>query len=212
MESSKEQNYWPAFVDALSNVVLTLVFVLVIFVFALVISSNKVEKKANEIIQAARDQKGGAAAQVIQLQDELDQTKIELQVLRAQTEQDDKNKSVNENVVKQLASNSVKIEVKPDKIVLIYPKYISELGEIALGELDKALDSVQSKLTGHTVVVQSSIGKEFYSVARRLAFYRALNIRNRIIFKKLGAGDTITSKILEPKESDYGSVEIIFGQ
>jgi len=49
MESGREQNYWPGFVDALSNVVLTLVFVIVIFVFALVMSANKVEKKMQEL-------------------------------------------------------------------------------------------------------------------------------------------------------------------
>ena len=31
MENGREQNFWPGFVDALSNLVLTLVFVMVIF-------------------------------------------------------------------------------------------------------------------------------------------------------------------------------------
>jgi len=49
VENSREQNYWPGFVDALSNVVLTLVFVLVIFVFALAMASNKIEQKLQEV-------------------------------------------------------------------------------------------------------------------------------------------------------------------
>jgi septal ring factor EnvC (AmiA/AmiB activator) len=54
MSDYKEQNYWPGFVDALSNVVLTLVFVLVVFVFALVFSSDKLKKRAyflNDVAQ-----------------------------------------------------------------------------------------------------------------------------------------------------------------
>ncbi len=44
MEGGREQNFWPGFVDALSNLVLTLVFVMVIFVLALFYLSSKVSK------------------------------------------------------------------------------------------------------------------------------------------------------------------------
>lgn len=54
MQSGKEENYWPGFVDALSNVVLTLVFVLVVFVFALVLASSKVTQKAQELADNAQ--------------------------------------------------------------------------------------------------------------------------------------------------------------
>ena len=43
MENNRrEQNYWPGFVDALSNLVLTLVFVMTIFILALFFLSSKV--------------------------------------------------------------------------------------------------------------------------------------------------------------------------
>ncbi|MGE4529342.1 MAG: hypothetical protein AB7D00_13330, partial [Rhodospirillaceae bacterium] len=51
-----EQNYWPVFVDALSNVVLTLVFVLVVFVFALVFSSDKLRKRAAYLATAVQQE------------------------------------------------------------------------------------------------------------------------------------------------------------
>ncbi len=56
MSDYKEQNYWPGFVDALSNVVLTLVFVLVVFVFALVFSSDKLRKRAVQMASVAQEQ------------------------------------------------------------------------------------------------------------------------------------------------------------
>lgn len=76
MEGGKEANYWPGFVDALSNVVLTLVFVLVIFVFALLLESNKVEKKMEEVqasekaTQAAQEQLNQALAEVEKMRQE----------------------------------------------------------------------------------------------------------------------------------------------
>lgn len=76
MDSGKEQNYWPGFVDALSNVVLTLVFVLVIFVFALVMASNKVAKKMNEVEAAQKSQ--------AEEQGKLNKALAELEQLRAQ--------------------------------------------------------------------------------------------------------------------------------
>jgi len=54
--SGREQNYWPGFVDALSNVVLTLVFVLVVFVFALVLSSDKLRKRAQELTESVKQE------------------------------------------------------------------------------------------------------------------------------------------------------------
>lgn len=56
MSEYKEQNYWPGFVDALSNVVLTLVFVLVVFVFALVLSSDKLRKRASELSESVKQE------------------------------------------------------------------------------------------------------------------------------------------------------------
>ncbi len=56
MNNDKEMNYWPGFVDALSNVVLTLVFVLVVFVFALVFSSDKLKKRATSLSASAQQE------------------------------------------------------------------------------------------------------------------------------------------------------------
>ncbi|MEZ5651528.1 MAG: hypothetical protein R3E87_13410 [Burkholderiaceae bacterium] len=53
----KEANYWPGFVDALSNVVVVMVFVLVVFTIGLIHFS---QNKAKEIVaQAALDQREG---------------------------------------------------------------------------------------------------------------------------------------------------------
>lgn len=48
--SSREQNFWPGFVDALTNLVLVLVFVVVVFTFALFYFASQLAKqKINEV-------------------------------------------------------------------------------------------------------------------------------------------------------------------
>jgi len=105
MEGGREQNYWPGFVDALSNVVLTLVFVLVIFVFALVIASNKVEQKMQEL--ASKDQTVQQATQAppapppppppVEVEKKNEELKQEL--MKAQTEI----KELREEIIKSAA-------------------------------------------------------------------------------------------------------------
>ncbi|MBI3446689.1 MAG: hypothetical protein HY055_15345, partial [Magnetospirillum sp.] len=69
--SDKEQNYWPGFVDALSNVVLTLVFVLVVFVFALVITSGKVKQKSAQMAEQKLEQENSSRKRVGDLEGEI---------------------------------------------------------------------------------------------------------------------------------------------
>lgn len=53
MEGGKEQNFWPGFVDALSNVVLVMIFVVVVFVVTLFYYSQKLaQAKIAKIVQS----------------------------------------------------------------------------------------------------------------------------------------------------------------
>jgi hypothetical protein len=52
MEGGREQNFWPGFVDALSNVVLVMIFVVVVFVVTLFYYSQKLaEYKAHKYVE-----------------------------------------------------------------------------------------------------------------------------------------------------------------
>ena len=82
MVNLREQNYWPGFVDALSNVELTLVFVLVVIVFALMLASNKIEQKVAEISRLAdarQMQKAVTEEEMLDLRRELRETLDALQ-------------------------------------------------------------------------------------------------------------------------------------
>ncbi|MFM1989644.1 MAG: hypothetical protein RJA99_2601 [Pseudomonadota bacterium] len=68
MEGGKETNYWPGFVDALANVVVTMVFVLVVFVIALLyFAQNKAKDVAAAAVAAAEARAAGGAAAASQL-------------------------------------------------------------------------------------------------------------------------------------------------
>jgi type II secretory pathway pseudopilin PulG len=57
MDGGKEQNFWPGFVDALSNVVLVMIFVVVVFVVTLFYYSQKLaEMRVNKLVTKAQTQ------------------------------------------------------------------------------------------------------------------------------------------------------------
>lgn len=235
MESGKELNYWPGFVDALSNVVLTLVFVLVVFVFALVMASSKIGQKAFELAEVAHErevQRVQAENEMLDLRKELREMLANLQDV--QSENDKLRKQVQELKRQQVPGSEelnalkekvqIKIDAKPRAadvedaemdgdtgvIVIVFPRGVFEINANARAELDKALDSQKTHLAGTNVAVRSVMGAETYSEGRRLAYYRGLTVRNYLIDKGLGTGQTISILLDQGKEVGDGRVEIRF--
>ncbi|MEI7444417.1 MAG: hypothetical protein WCK28_05955 [Burkholderiales bacterium] len=66
MEGGKETNYWPGFVDALANVVVTMVFVLVVFVIALLYFAQNKAKEVVAVAVAAAEAKAAGATPATQ--------------------------------------------------------------------------------------------------------------------------------------------------
>jgi len=220
--TAQEQNYWPGFVDALSNVVLTLIFVLVVFVFALVIASNKVEKKAMEMVAVANEQNVGMN-KVVALKEALNDARAKIKELKEENELAKKSKQdlivqekaiekrfVSSKIGKQLKSNFIVLSKMKNKIVLTYPQDIAALDEKALKEFDDVLTSVKKITSINKVILKSFIGNENYSSARRLAYYRILNVRNKLISNNFVSNVNISSIIMKQRNKKDGRVEIIF--
>lgn len=224
MESGKEQNYWPGFVDALSNVVLTLVFVLVIFVFALVMASNKVEKRMQEVIKAseARQNSPQEATQdslqeIQDLRRKLAAVTSDMEKMRLQQESAsmrDKTGDINqayieiENKDPKPRQSPVLIRKSSDDIVLEYPLQTSEMDEKSASELKKIAEPVLANAGKRKIVVRSIIGKEVYSAAKRLAYYRAINVRNFFITQMGQSPANIVTRVVQPNKPENGRVEI----
>lgn len=199
-----EENYWPGFVDALSNVVLTLVFVLVVFVFALSMGASKVEQRMKEVVAAEKVHQEKIAA--------VAREKAAAEKESAM-EGEDKNVNIVSEEKKTAAAThkgGVDVAGTSGHIVLSYPLSMVDMDEKSMADLSRVLEIAKQKSLGAQVRIQSVPGKEPYSAARRLAYYRAIKVRNLLIEKGFGTNGGIQSKIVQPVEPDLGHVEIIF--
>lgn len=215
-----ETNYWPGFVDALSNVVLTLVFVLVIFVFALVMASNKVEEKLKQMATIQKSetvemrQLDDAQKQIAILQQKLDVAQNQIKQVETRDVSSDihenKDITVQQKVFdKQTESTSV-TEKNKNKISLIFPESTSDLDEASIAEFSKALGEVQKDIKAQKILIRSIQGNEPFTAAQRLAYYRVLSIRNYLMSVQGVNAANISSVIVKPDVAEAGRVEILF--
>ena len=193
----KEQNFWPGFVDALSNLVLTLVFVMVIFVLALFYLSSKVtQSKMDALCPATK-------VELEQVKKELEETRSALRAALAEAGQIKARVDVSEKKPAPITKNKVSTEtsVIGSAIIIRFPIGLAELDDGAKEVLDKALAPILA--TGEQVKASLNAvpGPETYSEGKRLSFFRAVAIRNYLISKGVSK-DSIESKML-----DQGSVD-----
>ena len=225
MEGGREQNYWPGFVDALSNVVLTLVFVLVIFVFALVMGSNKVEQKVREESEKQTQSQNQAIEQEnTELKKKVEQLTIEINQLRTTSAQNasgakDQQSIASDNVDKQIQieekpqgqnQGGVQVLQKATGVVLSFPNSVAEVDEKSADKLGHILAATIKNVGKHKVIIRSIVGKETLSAAQRLAYYRAVGARNYLISKLQETPSDIKVSIVNPPKPEDGRVEIIF--
>lgn len=230
---SGEVNYWPGFVDALSNVVLTLVFVLVIFVFALIMASNKVEEKMRQVVDAQNSERVEASEllkmkeQVAQLEKELEQAKQGSMTISADKKSKDQDFGDMQQQLSSQASEAKEIlvqrnevetkegavdiaEQNKSKLSILFPASVYKMDAASSDNLSKALDEIQGQLETSKIIIRSVRGSETFTVAQRLAYYRALVIRNFLISKRGVDPSKIESVIVDPDSSGGGRVEVLF--
>lgn len=227
-----DENYWPGFVDALANVVLTLIFVLIIFVFALTMASNKVEQRMREVVEAEKAQKSQSTSaqadpqKVEELQQQLEQAQAELAALKqnmGKSEQQD----VGEQVLKETdleQSNEVQVEDKGNPkqyegavdirdrqgmLTIDFPAHVSQMDETSQAQLGALVTKIGG-MQANKIVIKSFMGKETVSAAQRTAYYRAINVRNYLITKLSADPSIITAEIVKPDAAGIGRVEIVF--
>jgi len=203
MEGGREQNYWPGFVDALSNVVLTLVFVLVIFVFALVMASGKVEETVEQRLRkeiaehVANSEKVASGETMVSEEGHgengISQIKIE-------------NKPA-----EKMKAGAVEIDQSISGVILKFPLSIVEMDEKSSGKLLEELEAKKKSIgDNHKIKMFSIVGKEPYSAAHRFAYYRAISVRNLLIEKLGEKPENIAVSIVTPPQPEDGRVEIVF--
>lgn len=219
METGKEQNYWPGFVDALSNVVLTLVFVLVIFVFALVMASNKVQQRMNQINENAKSSPAGYVdvqnenaslkKQVQELSDEIKKLRVNT-LVGVSDQNQDKHINIDDADKNKTKQGSVGIRTTGDNtVVLNFPMTVAQMDTSSEEKLGHILDAVIKTVGQHKILLRSVIGNETISAAQRLAYYRAISARSFLITKMGEIPENISMMIVAPPQPEEGRVEIV---
>ena len=226
MENGRQQNYWPGFVDALSNLVLTLVFVMTIFILALFYLSSKVtqgkmdnlcpETQA-ELVKAKKDLDESHSALQAALM-EARQAKEQVQALQKESSRNNVaqkpdsllDRPVDINVKKgkllQKSRTSTETSGNGSVITIRFPSSIVDLDEGAKEVLDKVLAPFLAEKQPMKISLNAVPGPETYSEGRRLSFFRAVAVRNYLIGKGISKAN-IESMVaergnLDPNDSD----------
>jgi outer membrane protein OmpA-like peptidoglycan-associated protein len=197
MENGREQNFWPGFVDALSNLVLTLVFVMVIFVLALFYLSSKVSKTKMDALCPE------TKSELAQTKKELAETREALRVALARAGQVQERVDAGEKKIPLLKREKISTETSNSgsSIIIRFPPGIVDLDDDAKQVLDKAIAQLISSGRQVKTSLSAVPGPETYSEGKRLAFFRAVAIRNYLISKGV-AKNNIDSKVVGHEKRD----------
>ncbi len=233
----KEQNYWPGFVDALSNVVLTLVFVLVVFVFALVVTSGKVQQKSAQIVEQKIEQEklthkemGDVQAKLREMTEARDKLAGEVADLKSANQRlqtfehsvQEKDRAVSPSIIEKHVELTVDKPATPgakpeeaaiaggNVIIITYPRTAVALNDRSKADLAKVLEPHRAQLAGAVADLQSFMGSETYSEGRRMAYYRALDLRNFLLDRKFVGAGAVRVTINQSKEPGDARIEIRF--
>jgi len=202
MENRREQNFWPGFVDALSNLVLTLVFVMVIFVLALFYLSSKVSQtRMDALCPATKTELEQVKKDLAEVRKALSVALSQSSQIKAQVEVDKKKAAS----VKQ-DKNPTQTTVKGSSITIRFPVGVVELDREAEQVLDKAIAPFMASGQRINANLSAVPGPETYSEGKRVAFFRAVAVRNYLISKGVAKGD-IDSKVLGHDKRDQNDPE-----
>ena len=187
-----EMNYWPGFVDALANLVLALVFVVVIFTLALAVISSKVGAKAVAKEVARAKEQGVTEEKMKELSEE---------VKKLQSQLAEKDKLLNLQArsapppppapeIKQAGQSAA-------DVTFTYDPGSFELGPDALSTLDKLMKSKGSDPSSKIFNIVAYPSSGAFSAEKRSAYYRMVALRNLLIERGVPADNIKTKTVTD---------------
>ena len=233
---SGNESYWPGFVDALCNLVLTLVFVLIIFILAINYLGGKLaEAKLNTLYASEKlkrsdldvDKVKQMVVQGEETKKELDRILLENRSYEALVKKYEQKIADLEHAVDVAraggsgASNGAVMElrktsgqVKIDRSGNTATLYF-ERGEYTPNDTSKSAisrlveDGIKAHGPGVQIALLSKLGDETYSEAKRNGYYRLLYIRGMLV----NAGvkpERIATNLDSGQQNTVGSVQLEF--
>jgi hypothetical protein len=178
--------FWPGYVDAVTNLVLNLLFLLTVmtvavFMFAMELGRQHVSTNApRSDVSSGQEIKRSAAEEVADLNRQIEELKREVQLAKAESVQP----------LKVLpASQAMK---NPDKSIEratpvtggLIVRYTDEAVALTAAEADKLRISLGPIVSSGKARIEVVVPAGF-SEAKRLGFYRAMSVRNLLIEMKM---------------------------
>lgn len=205
MESNSQDDgsdiFWPGYVDAVTNLVLNLLFVLTImiiavFMFALALSRHQEQNNAPsaqaEVLENVTSKENATIAETI-LEAKDNEIKMLQEALASMKKQAEVNNEATTPQKVVIAKTPIK---SPDKE--IENANVSG-GAVVVSFIQDAitLSPAESEILGNELLTISKAGKAHidivapkgFSEAKRLAFYRAMAVRNQLIAMKMPAAN-----------------------
>jgi outer membrane protein OmpA-like peptidoglycan-associated protein len=214
--SSREQNFWPGFVDALTNVVLVMVLVVVVFAICMFSALMKVSKvHVQQNVEKQLEKKGAESdALVLQAQIEVqverekkEELQKEIQTLTAALDAAQQNACSIAPIAEGDAAapkhtlTPVAISGRMPAIDISYALGVTTLEQKLMDALDAALGSF-SPAGRWKVLLQANTAEPSPSEARRLAFYRIAVLRDHLVSK--GVSPKNIETVITSKPSNDG--------
>lgn len=205
--------FWPGYVDAVTNLVLNLLFVLTIMIVAVLMFAMALSRKQSDTVNEAVQQERKTIENSLQ---QKDQQLIELQ---QQIEQLKANAEVKNTLNTPQKTAKVQTPVSiPDKsiekllengggVVVNFSNDAVTINESELAAVEKLLTPLVNS-GAVTLVINTPKG---FSEAKRLAFYRAMSVRSLLINMGLPQNKIETSIRENNNAADNSKVMVLKG-
>jgi hypothetical protein len=195
--SDGEMNYWPGFVDALANLVLALVFVVVIFTLALAVIASQVTKRAASAATEAA--KSAAAAQLEADKGQAAELLKEIDALKSTLIEKDKllNLQASSSVREAPAPESKSVAASSADLTINFEPGAYQIAGDALAGLDTLMKAKGSNPGSKTFEIVAYPGAGGFSAEKRSAYYRLVNMRNLLIERGVPAANIKTRTAID---------------
>lgn len=205
--NDKEVNFWPGFVDALANVVVTMIFVVVVFTIALLyFAQNKVKEalasaQKAETVPVPTPPPVASAATVIELQRRVTELQRENEQLRRQTQTAARSSAPPQagsvpRAEVQIAESApppgpapalARIQGLESSLQIIFPAGTIEMDAPSIARLEAAFATIAERARSEGIELVGIAEAGPYSEGRRLSYYRNLALRNWLIERGIPA-------------------------
>ena len=212
--NSREQNYWPGFVDALTNVVLVMVFVVVVFAvsilyygYELTMAQVKdiVQQKTEHLVEDQQSKLLESEQKIKDLEERLAKALAELKLaqMSAAGKTRESAREVAREATRELpakgtaADNSpVILSAQAGNVLISYAAGVVELDSKQLKALDALLGSYSGAASWRVELV-GEFSEASFTEGQRLSFYRIAALRNYLVSKGVKAAE-VKSLIKDP--------------